>query len=105
MAIDYFFFRKMSKKISRRINYFTITNKKVVEEVFKQFENPYYGMLSKLHADTSIPFSTLSDWKRQYDKDPKWRPYIGINKSSHQRIFTNDEETNIRTFPKRLVNK
>ena len=60
--------------------------------MFKKFENPHYGMLTEIHKEFSIPASTVSNWYKHYQNDPKWRPYIGTSHGLHHRIFTDAEK-------------
>ena len=57
MAILYFHLMKKakSKKLVHRINYSSRTNKKIVDEIFSLFQNPYSGMQAAISRDHDIP--------------------------------------------------
>lgn len=68
--------QKKRARFSHKINYYSRTNIKCADLVFKKFENPHYGLLTEIHNEFSIPTCTVSDWYKHYQNDPEWRPYI-----------------------------
>ncbi len=86
------------RRFTHRINYYSKTNRETADLVFEKFENPTYGMLTEIHRDFSIPIQTVSDWYKQYQNDPEWRPYLGKYHGLHHRIFTDAEEESIKNY-------
>ena len=93
--------KKRTYKICTRINYHTKHNRIVADKAFASFEQKYfYGMLSEISRETSIPLKTISNWYKQFKSDREWRPYSTLNRSWAHRIFTNEEEQNMVDFIK-----
>ena len=93
--------KKRTYKICTRINYHTKHNRIVADKAFASFEQKYfYGMLSEISRETSIPLKTISNWYKQIKSDREWRPYSTLNRSWAHRIFTNEEEQNMVDFIK-----
>lgn len=86
-----------SSKFSHRINYYSRTNMKLADDVFAMFLTED-GTLAQISRDFGIPPKTVSNWHKQFIKDPEWRPYLGKNHGLHHRIFTDEEEANIKSY-------
>ena len=90
-----------AKSFSHRICFFTPKNRECADDLFKRFSKPNHrGKLSQLGREFNISKRTVSNWFKQYQIDPNWRPYITENRLLAHHIFTDEEESNMVEFIK-----
>ena len=72
--------------------------KDICNQVFQHFPNVQRGSLARIAEQFNIPDSTIRGWYQHWKIDPSWRPYDGSVHGTHNRIFTNEEESSIADF-------
>ena len=85
-------------KIFKRKRYFDYeTVKEHVPAILNRLSNTFRGSIMSIHAETGIPYSTLSRWHRELMKNPSYNP-LKKKYGQHKRIFTDEEEDAIADF-------